>query len=864
MMELGSPVLCLARSPDGQRVAAATESGLISVAGLADPLDVSCLTGHSGAVLSLSYDPKGEYLASVGADGTARLWNLAKGNMIVLHVAQRATFVDWNPTGTQLAVTTETDVLLVDRDVWTAAKPLLANYPARAFRWSPDGKHAAAAGGKGERAVLIWDMTTRAVVNSLSHHTAIISLSWSPAGTQIALLSEEGKFCSWDATSQAALAKALVPAPPPPLPLSSSLSRTGGAGTQPGAGPQADRVEWDEESYAATQPAFQPNSGDVSQSWHWLAWTHEGLVYVLEWQDAEVHVEFYNRGDFAGFKFPNTLNFTMAAITGGTAVFGSKRNPAQSVSLSSLFFRPCDKLMHDPYNPLPHWVVNMPTGEDIMAVAIGADWAAAATSKQYLRVYSERAVQRAVVALPGPVVTMAGHKKHLAVVYHRTPAVLDRQNLELRLYNIDTEQCEATISLGLGAGTTLRWLGFSWRGMVLVKDSRNVLRGLTRQFGWQWTTVLDFAHAAKEHGASDWWITSVDYEEVRGVAIRGADTQPATFGLMKHPIPVAFTPQLDAIQDKSDKASDEAYVEEVYLRHQAVVQHKKWANQQGYSMPFDTKNDVVDDLLLADAHLLKMMRIALKRGEAARAWDYATLLYFPKSLNIAVKMAEMQRSLKLVDKLLDLLDERKHSFEEERKQAAALEAAAEEEEQEAAPVGFSLDLRKPAAGGHGDQEEEEEEADMDDDTPKPATKKARKSQVEAAPKAAKKTTAQTTKKSASRREAGDHGAAAAAASASSFSFTSVRSESGAVSVRLASRPAAPPVAAPAAVTDHRESPLRADSAAKKKAGPTSNGAAASNATTATKKKTANNKQGAAGKRKRELTQPRLNFAKQQP
>ncbi len=61
-------------------------------------------------------------------------------------------------------------------------------YPARAFRWSPDGKHAAAAGGKGERAVLIWDMATRAVVNSLSHHTAIISLSWNPAGTQIALV----------------------------------------------------------------------------------------------------------------------------------------------------------------------------------------------------------------------------------------------------------------------------------------------------------------------------------------------------------------------------------------------------------------------------------------------------------------------------------------------------------------------------------------------------------------------------------------------------------------------------------------------------------------------------------------------------
>ncbi len=35
------------------------------MAGLADPLDVSWLTGHSGAVLSLSYDPKGEYLVRV-------------------------------------------------------------------------------------------------------------------------------------------------------------------------------------------------------------------------------------------------------------------------------------------------------------------------------------------------------------------------------------------------------------------------------------------------------------------------------------------------------------------------------------------------------------------------------------------------------------------------------------------------------------------------------------------------------------------------------------------------------------------------------------------------------------------------------
>jgi WD40 repeat protein len=97
-------------------------SGVITVASLDDPLDVSCLTGHVGAVPCLSYDPQGEYLvlttsscdtrmisqsypdfsrykASTGADGTARLWNLRNGHAIELHVAPRATFVDWHPSG---------------------------------------------------------------------------------------------------------------------------------------------------------------------------------------------------------------------------------------------------------------------------------------------------------------------------------------------------------------------------------------------------------------------------------------------------------------------------------------------------------------------------------------------------------------------------------------------------------------------------------------------------------------------------------------------------------------------------------------------------------------------------------------------
>jgi hypothetical protein len=312
---------------------------------------------------------------------------------------------------------------------------------------------------------------------------------------------------------------------------------------------------------------------------------------------------------------------------------------------------------------------------------------------------------------------------------------------------------------------------------------------------------------------------------------------------------------------------------------------------------------VVDDLLLADAHLLKMMRIALKRGDATRAWDYATLLYFPKyrssfsvsravssdavshfcnvptscacrSLHIAVKMAEMQRSLKLVDKLLDLLDERKESFEEERKQLAAREQhdeAQQQHEDEAAPA-FVLNWRsnQPELSGHA-MDEEGEADDEEAYALKPTKKRARKS-IEATVKPAGVKKSVAGGAPLSRREGGDHGAAAAAAaSASSFSFTSVRSESGAVSVRLAGRASrVAPVAVDQPPLRGKENVASPTATSKTVASKKTTAPAVSkkdSAKTKTKKpatKTDSEDGAPAGKRKRELTQPRLNFAKQQP
>lgn len=65
------------------------------------------------------------------------------------------------------------------------------------------------------------------------------------------------------------------------------------------------------------------------------------------------------------------------------------------------------------------WMVDLPKGEDVLALCLGQGWVAAATSTMLVRLFSIGGVQREVFSLPGPVVCMAGHGEQLLIVYHR-------------------------------------------------------------------------------------------------------------------------------------------------------------------------------------------------------------------------------------------------------------------------------------------------------------------------------------------------------------------------------------------------------------------------------------------------------------
>ncbi len=143
------------------------------------------------------------------------------------------------------------------------------------------------------------------------------------------------------------------------------------------------------------------------------------------------------------------------------ALFACRSDRVNGVENSILFYRPSDKTWLPRQYPKGIWMVDMPRGEEIegkhtesnmkqiiiiigllnlsradlrllskcmsncispryvKAIAMGSKWAAAATSRQYVRVFSSSGVQLSVFSLPGPAVCMAGSKNLLAIAYHR-------------------------------------------------------------------------------------------------------------------------------------------------------------------------------------------------------------------------------------------------------------------------------------------------------------------------------------------------------------------------------------------------------------------------------------------------------------
>ena len=206
------PVWDAAWSPTGERVATASEDGTARVWDSETGVELLFLSGHAGDVTGVTWSPDGGRLATAGTDGTARVWPLPEGigsadveaSGEVLFVlsghGDEVRDVDWAPDGERIATIGDDGTARV----WDAATGTELHRTARRRRIPglPSlvtiGRPAHHRGRPG--AIRVWDLSRQSL--RLPDHGAVMhDAKWSPDGTLLATTCLDGAARIWDAAS---------------------------------------------------------------------------------------------------------------------------------------------------------------------------------------------------------------------------------------------------------------------------------------------------------------------------------------------------------------------------------------------------------------------------------------------------------------------------------------------------------------------------------------------------------------------------------------------------------------------------------------------------------------------------------------
>ena len=200
----------VAWAPDGQRIASASEDETIKIWDAASGLEIRTFRGHATGVFGVTFSPDGGRIASISWDGTVKLWEVMTGEEFRTFRAAvlRRRFpyfgnaVAFSPDGRWLAAA-DYDGLVVVRDVGTGRDiHTLTGHSGwlTAVAFSPDGRRIASAGE--DRTIKLWDVRTGEEVFTLrSHPSPILGLAFSPDGNRIASAGTDTTVKIWNAVS---------------------------------------------------------------------------------------------------------------------------------------------------------------------------------------------------------------------------------------------------------------------------------------------------------------------------------------------------------------------------------------------------------------------------------------------------------------------------------------------------------------------------------------------------------------------------------------------------------------------------------------------------------------------------------------
>jgi WD40 repeat protein len=210
-LEFGGGVV--AWSPDGKRVAAATQSGPVGIYDAATGRLLAALRGHETSLNDVQFSRDGSLVVTAGNDLTARVWNAATGAAVAVlrgHTkpVKRARF---NPEGTLVVTASEDGTARL----WAAKSGRLVRVLRHVVgfvndvSFSPDGKTIASGGS--DATLRLWDSAGRRIDELRGHSLGIVDLAFSADGRLIVTASSDHSVAIWDARNHLLLGHLIHP-----------------------------------------------------------------------------------------------------------------------------------------------------------------------------------------------------------------------------------------------------------------------------------------------------------------------------------------------------------------------------------------------------------------------------------------------------------------------------------------------------------------------------------------------------------------------------------------------------------------------------------------------------------------------------
>jgi WD40 repeat protein len=194
-----------AYSPDGSMLATSSDDLTIILWDSVTGEKLHTLLGHKTAsasvppfegVVAIDFNPQGNILSSAGADGTAKLWDVSTGDLIMdleAHPGSGVIDIAFSPQGDNL-ITSGFDGNAIVWDVTSGeSRFILSGHsgPVMGVAYSPDGKYIAT--GSSDGTAKIWDSGTGQLLHNFEGHSlGLLEVAFSPDGKYLATSSQDG------------------------------------------------------------------------------------------------------------------------------------------------------------------------------------------------------------------------------------------------------------------------------------------------------------------------------------------------------------------------------------------------------------------------------------------------------------------------------------------------------------------------------------------------------------------------------------------------------------------------------------------------------------------------------------------------